>query len=31
MSVWTRYGYAWVTLILFSGSLIGHWTFGWFA
>jgi hypothetical protein len=31
MSVWKRYGYAWVTLILFLGSLIGHWMFGWSA
>jgi hypothetical protein len=31
MSIWKRYGYAWVTLILFLGSLAGHWTFGWFA
>lgn len=31
MSVWKAYGYAWITLILFLGALIGHWTFGWFA
>jgi hypothetical protein len=30
-SIWKKYGYAWVTLILFLGSLIGHWTFAWFA
>ena len=30
-SVWTRYGYLWVTLVLFLGSLIGHWVFAWFA
>ena len=24
-----RYGYLWVTLILFSGSLLGHWMFAW--
>jgi hypothetical protein len=26
-----KYGYLWVTLILFLGSLIGHWTFAWYA
>ena len=31
MSVWKRYSYAWITLILFFGALIGHWVFGWFA
>lgn len=31
MSIGKKYGYAWVTLILFFGSLIGHWTFGWYA
>lgn len=31
MSIWKRYSYAWVTLILFLGALIGHWIFGWFA
>jgi hypothetical protein len=31
MSLWKRYSYAWITLILFAGSLIGHWVFGWFA
>jgi hypothetical protein len=30
-SVWSRYGYLWVTLALFLGSLAGHWTFAWFA
>jgi hypothetical protein len=30
-SVWTRYGFFWVTLILFLGSLIGHWVFAWYA
>jgi len=28
---WTKYSFAWVTLILFLGSLIGHWIFGWHA
>jgi hypothetical protein len=30
-SIWTRYGFFWVTLVLFLGSLIGHWIFAWFA
>lgn len=30
-SLWKRYGYAWVTLVLFLFSLAGHWLFGWFA
>jgi len=30
-SIWSRYGYAWVTLGFFLISLIGHWLFGWFA
>jgi hypothetical protein len=25
------YGYLWVTLALFLFSIIGHWTFGWYA
>jgi hypothetical protein len=31
MGIVTRYGFFWVTLVLFLGSLIGHWSFGWFA
>lgn len=30
-TTWSRYGYLWVTLTLFVASLIGHWTFGWYA
>jgi lysylphosphatidylglycerol synthetase-like protein (DUF2156 family) len=30
-SVWGRYGFLWVTLVLFLGSLIGHWIFAWYA
>jgi len=30
-SIWTRYGYAWVTLALFLITLAGHWIFDWFA
>ena len=30
-SIWTRYGFFWVTLVLFLGSFIGHWIFAWFA
>ena len=26
-----RYGFAWVTLALFLGSLVGHWVFAWYA
>lgn len=29
-SVWVKYGYIWITLILFLGSFIGHWIFGWY-
>ena len=29
LSVWKRYGFAWVTLALFLFSLLGHWVFGW--
>jgi hypothetical protein len=28
-SIWKRYGFFWVTLILFVGSLLGHWSFAW--
>ena len=31
MSTWKKYGYLWITLILFLGSLLGHWLFGWSA
>ncbi len=30
-SVWSRYGFAWVTGALFLITLSGHWIFGWFA
>lgn len=30
-SIWTRYGFAWVTAAFFLISLVGHWLFGWFA
>lgn len=26
-----RYSFLWVTLVLFLGSFVGHWLFGWFA
>lgn len=29
-SIWTRYGFAWVTGGFFLFSLAGHWLFGWF-
>src|SRR5688572_13514002 len=31
MSIWKRYGYAWLTAGFFLFSLAGHWLFGWFA
>jgi hypothetical protein len=30
-TIWSRYGFAWVTGGFFLISLIGHWLFGWFA
>lgn len=30
-TLWQRYGYLWVTLVLFLGSLAGHWIFAWYA
>jgi hypothetical protein len=30
-SIWSRYGFAWVTAGFFLVSLVGHWLFGWFA
>jgi uncharacterized protein DUF6766 len=30
-SIWSRYGFAWVTGALFLITLTGHWIFGWFA
>jgi hypothetical protein len=30
-NIWTKYSYLWITLILFLGSLIGHWLFAWSA
>lgn len=30
-TIWSRYGFAWVTGGFFVISLIGHWLFGWFA
>lgn len=31
MSVWKKYGFAWVTLGFLLISIVGHWLFGWFA
>lgn len=28
-SIFKKYGYIWITLVLFLGSLIGHWSFAW--
>ena len=30
-TIWSRYGYFWVTLAFFVVSLAGHWIFGWHA
>jgi hypothetical protein len=30
-SIWSKYSFLWITLILFLGSLLGHWVFGWYA
>lgn len=30
-SIWSRYGFAWITAALFVITLTGHWIFGWFA
>src|SRR5829696_6449335 len=30
-SIWTRYGFFWVTGAFFIISLTGHWVFAWFA
>jgi|SRR5215204_1258631 len=31
MGILKRYSFVWITLVLFLGSLIGHWSFGWLA
>jgi hypothetical protein len=31
LSIWRRYGFAWVTGALFIFTLTGHWIFGWYA
>lgn len=31
LSIWKRYGFAWITGGLFVFTLVGHWLFGWFA
>jgi hypothetical protein len=30
-SIWSRYGFAWVTAGFFLITLAGHWLFGWCA
>lgn len=30
-SIWSRYSFAWVTLVLFLIAISGHWFFGWLA
>jgi hypothetical protein len=29
LSIWKRYGFAWITGGLFLFTLVGHWIFGW--
>jgi hypothetical protein len=31
MSIWKKFGFAWVTLGFLAVSLVGHWLFGWLA
>lgn len=31
MSIWKKFGFAWVTIGFLVVSIIGHWLFGWFA
>jgi hypothetical protein len=31
MNIFKKYGFGWVTLILFLASMIGQWSFGWYA
>jgi hypothetical protein len=31
MTIAKKYGYLWITAVLFLGSLVGHWTFAWYA
>jgi hypothetical protein len=30
-SIWSRYGFLWVTLAFFAISVVGHWVVGWLA
>jgi hypothetical protein len=30
-NLFTKYGFLWVTLVLFLASIAGHWTFAWYA
>ncbi len=30
-TIWKKYSFLWVTLVLFLGSLLGHWLFSWAA
>jgi hypothetical protein len=30
-TMWSKYGFLWVTLGLFIASLLGHWIFAWYA
>ena len=30
-NIWKKYGFLWVTLVIFIGTVIGHWSFAWSA
>jgi hypothetical protein len=30
-TIWSKYGYVWVTFTLFVASFVGHWIFAWYA
>jgi hypothetical protein len=30
-TIWSKFGFLWVTLSLFVVSLLGHWIFAWYA
>jgi hypothetical protein len=30
-SIFKKYSYLWITLILFLGSIVGHWLFSWYS
>ncbi len=30
-NIWSKYGFFWMTALVFVLSLAGHWIFGWYA